>query len=208
MPTMASANSTDADTPDDPASLHGRAAADLRYIRHAMERSATFTAVPGVGGAVMGALGLGGAAIAAVQPSAERWLLVWLTTAAVGFVVGLLAMKRKALRAGVTLRGAAGRRFAIGLAAPLCAGAALTGGLWLHDQWALMPAVWLLLYGTGVLVGGTFSVAPLRLLGVSFMTLGVAAILTPPSWGNLWLGTGFGGLQVAFGLYIARYHGG
>jgi hypothetical protein len=97
------------------------------------------------------------------------------------------------------------------LAAPLVAGAALTWGVWRHGNRApmdLMPAVWLLLYGTGALAGGAFSVAAVRLLGVAFMALGVAALVTPPAWGNIWLGVGFGGLQFAFGLYIARRHGG
>src|SRR5688572_12695149 len=98
-------------------SLHGRAADDLRFIRHAMERSASFTAVPGVGGAVMGAIGLAAAGIAAFQPTAERWLGVWLAAAAVALCVGLWAMRRKALRAGVALAGAPARRFALGLAA-------------------------------------------------------------------------------------------
>ncbi len=94
------------------------------------------------------------------------------------------------------------------LAAPLVAGAALTWGVWLHDGWALIPGVWLLLYGTGVLAGGVFSVAAVRLLGVAFMALGIVALATPPAWGNVWLGVGFGGLQLVFGLYIARRHGG
>ena len=34
------------------------------------------------------------------------------------------------------------------------------------------------------------------------------AILSPPDWGNVWLAAGFGGLQIGFGVYIARYHGG
>jgi len=36
----------------------------------------------------------------------------------------------------------------------------------------------------------------------------VLAILTPPEWGNFWLALGFGGLQIGFGVYIARNHGG
>jgi hypothetical protein len=71
-----------------------------------------------------------------------------------------------------------------------------------------MPPAWLLLYGTGVLTGGAFSVAPLRVLGLAFMALGAAALATPPAWGNLWLALGFGALQIAFGIYIARKHGG
>lgn len=185
-----------------------RAAENLLFIRQAMERSATFTAVPGIGGALMGTVGLAAAAAAAMQPSAERWLAVWLAAAAVALLVGLVMMRRKAARLGAPLVGAAGRRFALGLSAPLFAGAALTLGLWMHGGWALMPPTWLLLYGTGVLAGGAFSVAPMRVLGVAFMALGVAAMVTPPAWGNVWLGIGFGALQIAFGIYIARRHGG
>ena len=196
---------------DEPApteSLQGRAAADLRFIRHAMERSATFTAVPGAGGAVMGVIALVAAGIGAMQPSAERWLAVWLIAAALALTIGLVAMRRKATRAGMPLTGAVGRRFALSLAAPLIAGAALTFGLWLHGAWALMPSVWLLLYGTGVLTGGALSVAPVRVVGVIFMVLGIISLVTPPSFGNVWLAFGFGALHIGFGIYIARRHGG
>jgi hypothetical protein len=45
-------------------------------------------------------------------------------------------------------------------------------------------------------------------LGFAFMGLGGLALVTPPSWGNMWLAVGFGGLQIGFGVYIARKHGG
>lgn len=189
-------------------SLEGRAAEDLRYIRQAMERSSTFTAVPGLGGAAMGAIGLAAAAIAAVQPSAERWLATWIGAAAVALVVGVVAMRRKAARAGVPLTGAVGRRFALSLSAPLVAGAALTVALARAGNWSLMPPVWLLLYGTGVVTGGVVSVPIVLVVGLSFMGLGALALVTPGEWGNVWLGLGFGALHVGFGLYIARKHGG
>jgi hypothetical protein len=194
--------------PADVESFATHAAENLRFIRDAMERSATFTAVPGVGGAVMGTLGLIGAAVASQQPTAERWLATWLITAAAAFAAGVIAIRRKAARVGVPLTGAQGRRFALSLAAPLVAGAALTWGLWMHGVWTLMAPAWLLLYGTGVLTGGALSVAPMRVLGVAFMALGVAALVTPPAWGTVWLALGFGVFQIAFGMYIARTHGG
>jgi hypothetical protein len=180
---------------------------NLQFIRRTMERSSTFTAVPGLGGAGMGAVGITASLIAANQTSTERWLVVWLAAAAVALGIGITAMWRKAARIGAPLTGAVGRRFAMSLAAPLVAGAALTWGVWVRDT-ALIPPLWLLLYGSGVLAGGVISVAAVRLLGVAFMGLGIAALITAPVWGNLWLGVGFGGLQLGFGLYIARRHGG
>ena len=51
---------------------------NLRFIRRTMERSSMFTAVPGLGGAGMGAVGVVAAIVAASQTTGERWLIVWL----------------------------------------------------------------------------------------------------------------------------------
>ena len=173
-----------------------------------MERSATFTTVPGAGGCVMGAIALVAAWVGSWQPTGDRWLLTWLAAAALAAFVGIMAMARKARLAGATLTGANARRFAAGLVAPLVAGAAITYALWAVRTFAVMAPAWLLLYGAGLLTGGIFSVPVVRLLGALFMGLGVLAILTPPDWGNFWLALGFGGLQIGFGVYIARNHGG
>jgi hypothetical protein len=188
--------------------MSGQAADNLRFIRQAMERGSTFTAVPGVGGAVMGGTALVAAVAGARQPTGDRWLLVWLGAAGVAAAIGLVAMAIKARSAGSTLTGANARRFAVGMAAPFVAGAAITYELWATRNFSVMTPAWLLLYGAGVLTGGIFSVGAVRLLGALFMLLGIAAMLTPPEWGNVWLAAGFGGLQIGFGMYIARYHGG
>ncbi len=191
-----------------PESIGRHAADNLRFIRQTMERSATFTAVPGVGGAVMGGTALVAALVGSWQPSGDRWLVVWLGAAAVAAAVGLAAIARKARRAGLTLTGANARRFAVGMAAPFVAGAAITYELWATRNFSVMTPAWLLLYGAGVLTGGIFSVAAVRLMGAAFMLLGILAILTPPAWGNVWLAVGFGGLHIGCGMYIARHHGG
>ena len=173
-----------------------------------MERSSTFTAVPGVGGVLVGVIGLVAAMVAAAQASADRWLVTWLAAASAASIVELGAMALKARRSGITLTGTTARRFALGMAAPLVAGAAITYELWVARHFVVMVPLWLLLYGAGVLTGGMFSVPVVRALGVCFMATGIAAILTPPEWGNAWLGIGFGGLHLGFGGYIARNHGG
>jgi hypothetical protein len=194
--------------PSKPSSVGDHAAENLVFIRQAMERSAAFTSIPGLGGVAMGAVGLATAVVAAQQPSPDRWLIAWLGGAAIAAVVGFAAMTRKARRYGADLMGANARRFALGMAAPFVAGAAITFELWTVGNFTVMAPAWLLLYGAGVLTGGIFSIPIVRAIGVCFMTLGIAAIATPPGWGNLWLAAGFGGLQVGFGVYIARNHGG
>ena len=191
-----------------PEPLSGRAADNLRFIRQAMERTTTFTSIPGKGGVGMGVIALAASVAAARQPSGNRWLAVWLAAAGAAAVLGLLAMAHKARAGGATLTGATARRFAIGMAAPFVAGAAITYALWAARNFSVMAPSWLLLYGAGVLTGGIFSVPVVRAIGVCFMALGIAAIVTPPEWNNVWLGIGFGGLHVAFGIYIARNHGG
>lgn len=191
-----------------PEPLSGRAADNLRFIRQAMERGATFTSIPGWGGALMGAIALAAAIIADRQPSDDAWLVTWLGAAALAAIVGLVSMMRKAQRAGAPLTGANARRFAMGMIAPFVAGAAITYELWTVRSFTVMAPAWLLLYGAGVLTGGIFSVPVVRAIGVCFMALGIAAIASPPEWNNVWLAVGFGGLHVGFGIYIARNYGG
>lgn len=188
--------------------MSSQAADNLLFIRSAMERSSTFTAIPGKGGVAMGVVAFAAAVTAASQPTGERWLLTWLGAAAIASVIGLAAMAHKARQAGLPLAGPSARRFALGMAAPFVAGAAITYELWAVGNFTVMAPAWLLLYGAGVLTGGMFSVPIVRAVGLCFMAVGIAAIVTPHEWGNLWLAAGFGGLQAAFGTYIARNHGG
>jgi hypothetical protein len=194
--------------PGSPLPLHERALHDLRYIRTTMERAGSFTAVPGWGGVGMGLLALLAALTAALQPTPGRWLLVWLVTAPAALAVGLLAMARKARRAGGALLTGPGRKFALGFAPPLVAGALLTAVLWQRGDSELLPGVWLLLYGTGVVTAGAASVRIVPVMGTVLMVLGLAALFTPPLWGDAWLAAGFGLVQAGFGIHVARRHGG
>jgi hypothetical protein len=102
---------------------------------------------------------------------------------------------------------ASGRRFAQGFVPALAGGAVITAALVRAGTFDLLPSVWLLLYGAGILAGATASVPILTWLGVALMGLGAAASLVG-RFGDLWLAVGFGGLHIVFGFIIARKHGG
>ncbi len=181
---------------------------DLRFIRDTMERSASFTAVSGWGHALLGVTAVAAARLAALQAAPFAWLRVWLAEALVAAAIGLLSCSWKANRNGLPLFSGPARKVAFGLAPPLVAGAFLTFLLFRAGLQSALPATWLLLYGAGIMTGGSFSVAIVPVMGVCFMLLGGLAVLAPTAWGNWFLAAGFGGLHIVFGFLIARRHGG
>ncbi|MDQ3698573.1 MAG: hypothetical protein M3373_11215 [Gemmatimonadota bacterium] len=188
--------------------LHVRAMDDLRYIRRTMENSSSFTAISGWGEVVIGATAIVAGIIAARQATREAWLATWLVEALLSVVIGGVATGLKARAARLPLFSGPLRKFVLSFSPPIVVGAALTLALVRVEQYAAIPGMWLLLYGTGVVTGGAFSVGIVPVMGLSFMALGGVALFGAPAWGNLILIAGFGGLHVLYGLAIARRHGG
>jgi hypothetical protein len=179
---------------------------DLRFIRQTLEDSSSFTAVPGWGMVGMGATAAVAAAIAWRQPF-DAWMTVWLAEAVVALSLALWTMHLKAERARMAMFSGPGRRFLLNFVPPLLVGAVLTGALYHAGALRQIPGTWLLLYGTGVVSGGAFSVRIVPAVGLGFMLTGALALLAP-SAANWFMVAGFCGLHLVFGLMIARKHGG
>lgn len=192
----------------EPPALHDRAMDNLRFIRETMEGASSFTAVPGWGGVVMGVTALVAAFLAARQPTPLRWFITWAIEGVVGFVIAALAMTHKARAAETGLLSRPGRKFALSFSPPIFAGALLTVVLLEAGAGRLIPGMWLLLYGTGVVTGGAFSVRIVPVMGLCFMAAGTVALFCPPAWANYLMAAAFGGLHIVFGAIIARRYGG
>ena len=187
--------------------LQTRALDNLDFIRSTMERASSFTAVPGWGNVVMGITALAAAWIAASQTTAPAWLGTWLAEAAVALAIALWAIRRKARSHQIPIFTGPGAKFWRGLVPPFGAGLFLTAGLVVAEQYPLLPGVWLLLYGTGVITGGAHSIRIVAIMGLFFAILGFVALLAP-EWGNHLMAAGFGCCHIGFGLVIARRFGG
>ena len=194
--------------PAEPLALDDRARDNLRFIRETMERAGSFTAVPGWGGVAIGITALGAATIASRETLPKYWLLTWLGEAAVALALATWTTASKAREAQTSLFTGPARRFVYSLAPPLFVGALLTILLVRIGFTGAIPGVWLLLYGTGVVTGGAFSIRIVPLMGLCFIVLGAVALFCPWSWGNAFLAVGFGGFHILFGAVIARRYGG
>ena len=191
-----------------PAPQHAHAIEDLRFIRETMENAASFTAVPGWGGVAMGLTALAAACVGPRPSRPQAWLITWLLAALCALALGALGMNWKARRAGTPILTRPGRKFLLSLGPPLLAGAVISLAIYSTGLTRLLPSVWLLLYGVGVMSAGTFSVRVVPAMGLCFMLAGIAALFCPAAWANAVMATGFGGLHILFGTIIARRYGG
>jgi len=187
--------------------IDSRAADNLRFIRDTMERASSFTAVPGIGGVVIGISAFLAGLVAFGRPLNQQFF-VWLAEALVAGIVATTFVRWKSKRISAPLKSKPARRALLSFSPPLLAGAILTGVLLHLQQLSVIAGMWLLLYGVAVVTGGAFSVRIVPVMGICFMLFGGLALLSPAAWQNAWLMGGFGGIHVLFGFLIARRHGG
>jgi hypothetical protein len=195
-------------TPRDPIPIDARAADHLRYIRETMERAVEFTAVPGWGGVAMGLTALVASWIASRQASPRAWLTVWLVEAFVAVAIAGSTAATKAHRANAALLSGPGRKFILSFLPPILVGGLLTFALFQSAVWTALPGIWLLLYGAAIVTGGAFSVRVVPVMGLALMGLGAIALFAPSNWRDAFMAAGFGVVQIGFGVWIARHHGG
>jgi hypothetical protein len=181
---------------------------NLKFIRETMERAGTFTAVSGWGEIVIGLTATAAALIAHRQTDPVVWLAVWLAEAGIAAGISMAFMATKSHAANAPLFSGPMRKLLLSLSPSLVAGAMLTVLLFRQGQMTLLPGLWLLLYGVGVVSAGTYSVRIVPVMGAAFMVTGAAALFAPAAWSLGFLIGGFGGLHVLFGALIARRHGG
>jgi hypothetical protein len=192
----------------EPPALHDRAMDNLRYIRETMERATPFTGISGWGEIAIGGTAFIASFIAAQEPTFKAWFAVWVAEGLISLLIAGWSMDRKARAAHMPLVTGPGRKAVFSLAPPLIAGALLTLVLARAGAASAIPGMWLLLYGTGVITGGMFSVRAVPAMGLCFMLLGAVALFSPAAFANWFMAAGFGGLHVLFGVIIVRKYGG
>jgi hypothetical protein len=192
----------------EPPALHDRAMDNLRYIRETMELATAFTGISGWGEIAIGVTALLASVIAAQQATFNAWLAVWIAEGLISLLIAGWSMDRKTRTIKMPLGSGPGRKAVFSLTPPMIAGGLLTIVLVQAGLTNAIPGVWLLLYGTGVITGGMYSVKVVPIMGICLMVLGALALFSPPAFANWFMAAGFGGLHVVFGAIIVRKYGG
>jgi hypothetical protein len=192
----------------EPPALHDRAMDNLRYIRETMELATAFTGISGWGEIAIGVTALIASVIAALQSTFNAWLAVWIAEGLISLLIAGWSMDRKSRAIDMPLGSGPGRKAVFSLTPPLLAGGLLTIVLVQAGLTNAIPGVWLLLYGTGVITGGMYSVKVVPIMGICLMVLGALALFSPPAFANWIMAAGFGGLHLVFGAIIVRKYGG
>ena len=186
----------------------------LTYIRTAVDkvhRYSTFSALSGFWACIAALIGSGVCGIFPDWPGASpaqgpKFLQVWITVWFVATMGQFGFTFLKARSRGESFFSPIAVTALTVLAGPFLAGGLGTVAFWKAGQFALMPGLWLTLYGCGLYAVSYFAPIFLRVFGLVFMALGFAAWMTGPEMAALWLGLGFGGLHAVFGaMVLARY---
>ena len=194
-----------------------RATEHLQVIRTLMERSTLYRRALAPISLLTGALGLAAAAIGWMkQIEAPRTFAgYWLAVGAVCICGAYLIARQQALKDAEPFWSSPTKRVTSALAPPLLVG--LLAGIlsiccpgWDFLQpWAL-PAIWMVLYGCALHSAGFFMTRGIKLVGWLFVICGSVlmaarcidgAPLTLRQ-GHLVMGAVFGGLNLAYGLYL------
>lgn len=193
------------------------AAEHLQVIRTLMERSAVYRRALAPIMTYAGIIGLaGGICGLAFHINRPRsFILFWGGVGIAAMVGSFLLVRRQALKEKEPFWSPPTRRVAQALLPPFFIGAVggalavAVPGLGFFSAQTL-PALWFLLYGCALTAAGFFMSRGIKLLGWIFilggcglLALGSQTSLTfPEGAGHYWMGGGFGGLQLAYGIYL------
>jgi hypothetical protein len=186
------------------------ARARIEQIQRIMERATLWTHLPGPAAVVGGLLVLVGCAMLDMPLGRQvAFCVMWFAIGVAGVIVEAVLRAWAAKRQGLSPTVRSARVAPFSMTPSVVVAAVLTVKFLIPieprpEEIQYIVPVWMMLYGTGVYTAGLFSLRPPRVLGLTFLTLGIVALLGFQSYGVVWAALSFGLLHIVFGLYIIR----
>ena len=195
----------------------------MQEIQRIMERATLFTLLPGTPAVIGGLLVLVGCAVSYAMigsldfgdlvgiPFNQQaiFCIMWFVIGAIGVLLEVILTTRAAAKQQLVPADRPMRVAAFSLTPSVVVAMVLTVKFLSQvqpkpEEIQYIVPVWMMLYGTGVYTAGLFSIRPPRILGLTFIALGVFALLCFPQYGVVAAALSFGLLHIGFGIYILR----
>ena len=189
----------------------------LQVIRTLMERSALYRRTLAPVMLTIGSLGLVAALAGwlAVGQSSLAFVNYWCGVGMLGLIAAYLLVRRQALKAAEPFWSPPTRRVTQALL-PAFFGGCITLIAMIFPRWRdplqawWLPALWMILYGCAMHAAGFFMPRGMKLFGWVFILAGGGLFLglsapqsVPPlRYAHIVMGVAFGGLHLAYGLYL------
>jgi len=168
-----------------------------------MERSRRYEHISGYSGLLAGAAALIGCTLLSCHlvpfDSRSNFVAVWAAVFVVAFAGHLVFTFGRARQRGEPVWSRQARTVLLAVLPNFGAALAVTVLVWRLGRVDRLPAVWLTLYGCGVLATSFFAPRSIAWLGGSCLALGAADLISQYSHPILMMGLGFGGAHIAFG---------
>jgi len=198
------------------------AAEHLQVIRTLMERAALYRRALAPIMIFNGVVGLAAAALGwgLRIGSARGFILFWAGVGVVAVAGSFLLVRRQAIKDSEPIWSPPTRRVTQAFLPPLAAGLMIGSMAWVRAGSALanpgdlsgliwLPLIWVVLYGCAFHAAGFFMPRGMKIFGWGFV-LGGCGLLAlgrpdwapPPEYANVVMGLFFGGLHLAYGIYL------
>lgn len=195
----------------------------MQEIQRIMERATLFTLLPGTPAVMGGLMVLAGCAISygmfhsldfadILRLSFEQqaaFCVMWFGIGVIGVLMEVVLTTRAAIQQQLSPVDRPMRVAAFSLTPSVVVAMVLTFKFLIPvepkaEEIRYIVPVWMMLYGTGVYTAGLFSVRAPRILGLTFLGLGVLALLCFPEYGVVSAALSFGLLHIVFGFYVLQ----
>jgi hypothetical protein len=195
----------------------------MQEIQRIMERATLFTLLPGTPAVIGGLMVLAGCAASYAMfrsldfadiidlPFWQQgvFCVMWFAIGVIGVLIEVIMTTHAAARQQLTPIDRPMRVAAFSLTPSVIVAMVLTVKFLIPlqprpEEVQYIVPLWMMLYGTGVYTAGLFSVRAPRVLGLTFLILGVVALLFFQEYGVVSAAVSFGLLHIVFGIYILR----
>ncbi|MGO9243673.1 MAG: hypothetical protein ACLPT4_09820 [Verrucomicrobiia bacterium] len=178
----------------------------LETIRTLMERSQRYEHISGFSGLVAGAVTILGCVVLRLDMLSlafpANFVVVWSTVFTIAFAGHLLLTFGRARQRGEPVWSRQARTVLLAVLPAFSAALVLTVLIWRVGRPDLLPALWLALYGCGVLATSFFAPRSIAWLGGTCFVLGIIGVLSPHTYPILTMAIGFGATHIGFGVAV------